>query len=178
MAKCFKIDVLSGLKILNLLPGPGLTVSSLGYQAEKMNHSRVEVPRYILNLDHAPMRPMLDRPLQSQAVTVIYGFSTKSKYDSFLLTCAKKEELTPYPLVKGYMEKLLNTEPNSLHLVAVDAASADQATLDAATMQSIVSALTNRQPDVLISHALSRDASNTVYSLEGSLNEPTFGHLK
>ena len=50
----------------------------------------------------------------------LYGFSDKAPYDVF--RASSETPLTPFPLVKVYLRTLIETGPDDLHLVILDAA--------------------------------------------------------
>ncbi len=44
-----------------------------------MNNSQVDVPRYVLNLDHAPMRPVLGQRSPGETVYSYLRFQRETK---------------------------------------------------------------------------------------------------
>ncbi|QDT09020.1 hypothetical protein K239x_09630 [Planctomycetes bacterium K23_9] len=129
-----------------------------------MNAKSVEVPNYVL-LDRAErIAPELLPSESGQNCVAIYGFSDKQPYDAF---CENSElALTPYPLVKGYLQNRLEAAGDTILIVAIDAASPDQTTLDAATMQSVLVAMSQQSPLVEVTHRLTRDDPSNAYRVE------------
>ncbi len=125
-------------------------------------------PRYVLRDGSHPTSPaVLQTPSDVQSA-VIFGFSDKPEYDVFLLSSALA--LTPYPLVKGYLQNQLALNVGSLKLIVLDAASAQQPILDAATFQAVLEAFLQSKDTVAISHQLVLDAASSGYRIRTSLD--------
>jgi len=126
-----------------------------------MNALSVETPNYVL-LDHAqrigPEMLALD---SGKKCIAIYGFSDKPQYDAF---CKKSElELTPYPLVKGYLQNRLEVAGDTILIIVIDPAGPNEPTLDAATMQSVLEAQQKQLPQVTVSYRLTKDEHSPAY---------------
>ncbi len=121
-----------------------------------------KTPRYVLKDGSHPTCPsILQTPSDSQ-ISVIFGFSDKPEYDLFLSTSSLA--LTPYPLVKTFLVNQSEHGVGSLKLIVLDAASAQQRILHAATFQSVLESFQLFGSDfVAISHQLVREGSSSTY---------------
>jgi hypothetical protein len=125
-----------------------------------------KVPRYVLRdgLGYASLR-VLETSLKVGS-TVLYGFSGKPEYDAFI--SSSELSLTPYPLVRGYLERTLVS--NLLQLVALDAGTFQQTLLQAATFESVLDSLRNQVDTLPVTHRLIIDDASTAYRVEESTN--------
>lgn len=94
----------------------------------------------------------------------IYGFSDKGSYDKFCLQ--SQMALTPYPLVKGYLQNQVDTPGDCLKLVVVDAARPDEPYLRATTMKAVLEAQENRTTHVTSDYRLVFEQENNAYRVE------------
>lgn len=121
-------------------------------------------PRYVLNDAAYPACPSLtETSLQDHSV-VIYGFSDKAKYDIYLK--ASSLALTPYPLVKRFLEKHVDQNTDETKLVVVDADSPTQPSVDAATFQNVLEAIRLGSETVNLTHKLILDPKTSNYRVE------------
>ncbi len=94
----------------------------------------------------------------------IYGFSDKGLYDKF---CTSSHlALTPYPLVKGYLQRQTEMPGKGLQLVVVDAVGSGEHLLYAATMEAVLEAQENRTTHVTVTHQLTFDQEADAYRVE------------
>lgn len=94
----------------------------------------------------------------------IYGFSDKGPYDEFRRN--SQLALTPYPLVKVYLQSQINAPSDGLHLVVLDAAGPHESCLHAATMEAVLEAQENRTTHVTVAHQLTFDQGADAYRVE------------
>ncbi|WP_372724916.1 hypothetical protein [Novipirellula sp.] len=134
-----------------------------------MNPITIATPCYVLISEKARIGPILKVAKTGTSYQIIYGFSDKAPYDVF---CANSPlPLTPYPLVKGYLQSQLEMAPGVSHLVVVDATGPHDAQLNAATMQAVFDALKTQSPQVTASFRLTLNSDNQSYTVE-PLDEP------
>ncbi|GAA5507682.1 hypothetical protein Rcae01_03139 [Novipirellula caenicola] len=134
-----------------------------------MNTTPVATPYYVLIFDKSRIGPTLTAAESASSYQVIYGFSDKKPYDTF---CANSPRpLTPYPLVKGYLQSQIEMAPDVIHLVVVDATGPHDAVLYAATMQSVFDSQKTQNPQVTASFRLTLNADNESYAVQ-PLDEP------
>ncbi len=119
-------------------------------------------PRYVLNDGTMRICPLV---LESQGncSTVIYGFADKPEYDAFM-SCSDSP-LTPYPLVKRYLETELESRDDNLLLIVLDAASPREKFLSAATFQSVLLALQMNDGFVRVTHRLLLEDGTSRYRI-------------
>lgn len=128
-----------------------------------MNALLADTPRYVLLDGRERASPNLLADNAEPIYLAIYGFSDKETYDLF---CANsKLALTPYPLVKGYLQNQL-TQSAIDHLVVVDAASPYEMYLRAATMKSVLEAHQSQANHVAVSFRLTLDQESQSYRVE------------
>ena len=92
----------------------------------------------------------------------IYGFSEKELYDKFSQLSGRT--LTPYPLVKGYLQNQVDSAGNCLKLVVVDATGFDEPLLDATTMEAALEAQENKASRVALKYRLTFDQKTNDYT--------------
>ncbi len=121
-------------------------------------------PRYVLRDGFCPTGPAVMQTSSLFEPTAFYGFSDKPQYDIYLRQGPLG--LTPYPLVKGFLQGQIALDPSVLRLIVLDASDSKQRILPAATMQSILESI-DRQLDVMeVTHELIRDESSGRYRVE------------
>ncbi|EKK02000.1 hypothetical protein RBSH_02698 [Rhodopirellula baltica SH28] len=121
-------------------------------------------PRYVLNDAAYPICPsMTETSLQDHSV-VIYGFSDKARYDIYLK--ASSLALTPYPLVKRFLEKHVDQNADEVQLVVIDPESPTQTPVHAATFQNVLEAMRLGSKTVNLSHKLIFDSKTSKYQAE------------
>lgn len=124
----------------------------------------VELPRYVLLDQSRPIGPDVATPDSKPECIAIHGFSDKNIYDAFV--DKSERALTPYPLVRGFLQKQVHDHDGVILLVTLDAAGPCEATLNASTMQAILDAHENRSKQVSVSHRLSQDESSQSYHID------------
>lgn len=127
-----------------------------------------KLPRYVLRDGRHPVGLSISHD-STVSVSAIYGFSDKPQYDHYLAQCTQL--LTPYPLVKGFLQNQIEASPDSLQLVVLDATSPTQTRLEAATMEAIFEALKLKQETICASHQLSLDPMSATYRIV-AINDP------
>ncbi|MFN6163673.1 MAG: hypothetical protein ACK6DC_06000 [Planctomycetota bacterium] len=120
------------------------------------------IPRYLLSDGLGYASPRVLQPSYQIGLTVLYGFSDKPEYDTFI--SSSEIPLTPYPLVKGYLERAIDS--NLLQLVVLDAGTSQQTLLQASTFEAILESLCNKLDTVPVTHRLMIDKANTAYLVE------------
>lgn len=120
------------------------------------------IPRYVLRDSSGYACPRVLQPSFKTGLTVLYGFSDKPEYDAFI--SSSELPLTPYPLVKGYLVRALDS--NSLQLVVLDAKTPQQTFLQASTFEAVLAALCNKVDTVPVTHRLMIDKASAVYRVE------------
>ena len=123
-----------------------------------------KVPRYVLRDGAHPTCPSVFGASPVHPVTVVFGFSDKPEYDVFLK--ASPLALTPYPLVKGYLQNQISLENKATKLVAVDAASPHQLAFHAATMEAVLESFQLGMDQVAITHQLILDEFSNHYRVQ------------
>ena len=128
-----------------------------------MNPLLADTPRYVLLDGRERVSPKLLASSAQPIYLAIYGFSDKEPYDLF---CANsKLALTPYPLVKGYLQNQMK-QSGIDHLVVADAASPCEGQLHAATMKSVLEAQQSQASHVPVSFRLILDQESQSYRVE------------
>ena len=129
-----------------------------------MNALLVDTPNYVLLDGKQRIGPELLALHSGMECFAIYGFSDKQPYDVF---CANSQQaLTPYPLVKGYLQNQLAVPGNAVHLVIVDATGPNEAHLNAVTMHSVLEAQEEKSNCVPVSFRLTRNEKSPAYRVE------------
>jgi hypothetical protein len=122
-----------------------------------------KTPRYVLREGNHPTALTAVSCASHPAFTVIFGFSDKPQYDSFL--SASRLALTPYPLVRRFLIDQLECDEKNLKLVVLDALAPTQPVLSAATFQSVLSSLQKNIDSVPVTHQLLFDATAEEYRI-------------
>ena len=117
-------------------------------------------PRYVLMHDRIPAGPSVMQTSEVEVIAV-FGFSSKPLYDAFL--SHSPMALTPYPLVKGYLQRQVDLGTAVMQLVVLDANGPQQLNLPAATARAIVESLDLKRDEVEVSHELIFDDSSGCY---------------
>lgn len=123
-----------------------------------------KTPHYVLKDGSHPTRPIVLRSNGEAEATVIFGFSDKPQYDAFQV--ASSDALTPYPLVKGYLQNQIASDDDSLKLVVLDGIAPHQQSHHAATFQHVLDSLQSDWESVPVSHLLVRDVALQGYRIE------------
>ena len=123
-----------------------------------------KTPRFVLMQDRNPIGPKTLPEDGGQAITTIFGFSSKLRYDEFLRE--NTNPLTPFPLVQRFMQRELEQNATALMLVVLDAASPVQDVVSAATFQAILDALGQNKETVELTHELTLDKATQLYRVQ------------
>ena len=123
-----------------------------------------KTPRYVLKDGSHPTSPVVVVDATEVEPTVIFGFSGKASYDLFWK--AQSASLTPFPLVRLFLQNKIDQGGNSLSLVVLDATSPQQEILAAATFQAVAEAFRQNSETLPVSHRLIRSGDSTGYRVE------------
>ena len=121
-------------------------------------------PNYVLLSGKTRIAPTVLSMRSGRTCTALYGFSDKAPYDTFRES--SETPLTPFPLVKVYLKTLIESGPENLHLVILDAEGPSDATLRAATTESILESHLTQSATVLAEYSLSFDSQANAYRIE------------
>ena len=122
----------------------------------------LQLPQYVLLFDKQRIGPTIAEDETATPSVVIYGFSDEHFYGKFIANSGRL--LTPFPLVKTYLRDQLADQGCSLKLVVVDAIDEAQSTLNAVTMQAVLTAFENRLKQVSATHMLTYTEATKTYS--------------
>lgn len=118
-------------------------------------------PQYVLMEGKERIGPKVASLHGGVACSAIYGFSDKQPYEAF---CSHSSlALTPYPLVKFYLQSQVDEGGESLKLVVLDAVESDSDVLYAITMQGALDAHKCGSKSVAIAYRLVFDSVATEY---------------
>ena len=120
-----------------------------------------KTPRYVLKDGAHPASPNVEGANSEVDPVAIYGFSGKPGYDIFWKTQAGM--LTPFPLVRLYLEHQIELRSELLSLIVLDATSPQQKILQAATFQAVLEAFRQNSDSVPVSHQLILDEESLGY---------------
>ncbi|WDQ15207.1 hypothetical protein [Rhodopirellula sp. P2] len=135
-----------------------------------------KTPRFVLKADGLPIGPNTVPANQDAETQVVFGFSSKEHYDAFQKACS--DPVTPYPLVKGYLQNQVEEGSGRRQLVMLDADSPTQEECLAATFQSILASIQSSSDTVPVSHQLHLDRESLLYdvrSVEPRASAPASG---
>ncbi len=121
-------------------------------------------PNYVLLNGKTRISPTVLPMRSGRACKALYGFSDKAPYETF--RASSETPLTPFPLVKVYLRTLIETGPDDLHLVILDATGPDDATLHAATTESILESHLNQATAVNAEYVLTFDSQANGYRVQ------------
>ena len=123
----------------------------------------LRTPGYVLLHDKTRLAPTV-LPLRSGRKCIgLYGFSDKTPYDLF--RASSKLSLTPFPLVKGYLQTLIESGSDNLHLVIVDACGPNETQVHAATMEAVLHAQKSQLSAVAVEYTLTFDEEFNTYQV-------------
>ena len=111
-------------------------------------------PYYVLKSGNQPIYPTIGFDDPDTSCRCVYGFSDKPIYDKFIK--GADQLLTPYPLVKGFLTKMLDDKNSrdSKHVcpgyVILDATNGEQPVLAAATIAAVLLAHQEKSKQVPI----------------------------
>ena len=96
--------------------------------------------------------------------STIYGFSDKGLYDEFCMN--SRLSLIPYPLVKGFLRRLIATPVAGIRLVVIDPPGPCEPVIYAATFKAVLDAQENRTAHLSVPYQLTFDQENHEYRVE------------
>jgi hypothetical protein len=121
-------------------------------------------PHYLLkDLDHF-LGPVCVQSEPGEQLSVVYGFSDKAAYDTFI--GRSPLALMPYPLVTLHLRKKAGTADASVTLLVLDAGGPEEPSLDATTMESVLTAHLNDANEVATTHHLTFDQAAAAYRVD------------
>ena len=127
-------------------------------------------PYYVLKSGNQPIYPTIDFDDPDTSCSCVYGFSDKPIYDKFIK--GADQLLTPYPLVKGYLTKMIDDQ-NSREskrvcpgYVILDATDGGQPVLAAATIAAVLLAHQEKSKQVPIEVELVFDQDTASYHVK------------
>jgi len=94
----------------------------------------------------------------------IYGFSSRETYEAFRTNCALM--LTPYPLVKRFLQEQIDTASDGPRLIVLNATFPDEARVEATTMEAVLAAQTSKAAQVATDYHLVLDLAASAYRIE------------
>ena len=121
-------------------------------------------PQYVLMDGNRRIGPKVVRSETGEDCLPIYGFSAAGAYEKFRLH--SEQALTPYPLVKVYLQMQVDDSGDDLKLVVVDAVGPHDLNLHAATMEAVLEAHENRTNHVTARYLLTFDQELSAYKLK------------
>lgn len=132
-----------------------------------MNSPTIELvhstPRYVLMDKNGRIGPSVALQTAGIECSAIYGFSDKVTYDRFCLQ--SQQELSPYPLVKGYLSNQVDSHSSCLKLVVFDAAGPLEPYLYATTMKAVLEVYERKAVHVTADYQLKYDQLIDVYKV-------------
>jgi hypothetical protein len=94
---------------------------------------------YVLLKEKQPLGPAVVADRDGTKQRVLFGFSDKGPYDTFMANA--QGGLRPYPLVKGFLKGLLADEDAINPVIVLDALSENAPFFHAATVQSVIACM-------------------------------------
>ena len=126
-------------------------------------------PSHVLREGSQPIGPVVVNLDSGLIWTAIYCFSSKRTYDVF--SASSPLALTPYPLVKGYLQNQVNGSREGLQLLAIDASGPLAPTLHAATMECVLDAMKNKIKHVNAEYLFVFDQEVSAYRMASMASE-------
>ena len=133
--------------------------------ASLASNGPVPTPSYVLLNEKTRISPTVVALQSGRKCIALYGFSDKTPYDSFRSN--SQLALTPFPLVKGYLQTLIDSVSEHLHLVIIDACGPNETQVNAATMEAVLAAQKSQVGTVVVEYTLAyREESKSYQVLE------------
>lgn len=132
--------------------------------------SFANTPYDVLKSGNQPIYPTIGFDDPDTSCSCVYGFSDKTIYDKFIKSA--DQLLTPYPLVKGYLAKMLDDQNSheSKHVcpgyVILDATDLEQPVIGAATIATVLLAHQEKSKQVPIEFELVFDQKIACYQVK------------
>ena len=133
-------------------------------QLRLMTALTIGTPRYVLICQGERIGPSISAIQNAPTYTAIYGFSDKSLYDTFRDNSSIA--LTPYPLVKGYLQARCGAADDAIELVVMDAAGPSEPQVNATTTQFVLEAFDKKATLVSPTFSLRFDHESQAYQVE------------
>jgi len=121
-------------------------------------------PHYLLMEGRSRIGPNVVALLAGIECAPIYGFSDKRAYDNFRANSPLT--LTPFPLVKGYLQGLAEMRGEAPKLVVVDPEGPREPLCYAATFEAVLEGLEHQATHVTMTHQLTFDQEAGAYRVE------------
>ena len=124
-------------------------------------------PHYVLKSGNQTIYPTIDSDDPDVSCSCVYGFSDKPIYDTFIK--GADQLLTPYPLVMGYLNKIIDDQASCASkracpgYVILDATDGGQPVLAAATISAVLLAHQEKSNQVPIDIELVFDSDTASY---------------
>ena len=118
-------------------------------------------PRYLLRQGLVPISPSMVQTADGPQVEAFFGFSGQSTYAAFIVE--SPTGMTPYPLVKRFLQTRIDLAADTLRLMVMDATGPKQARIFAATMRAVSEAFDSKMDSVEATHELLRDDASGQY---------------
>jgi len=129
-----------------------------------MNEPSELMPRYVLLRQQKKVGPAFLVSETSPKYEGIYAFTNKVPYDVF---CKNSPlGLTPYPLVKRYLQEQCSGTDNSIKLVIIDATDPSEAKLKAVSMRSVLETMDDETKPLVASYTIHLDQASKAYRVE------------
>lgn len=129
-----------------------------------MNEVVASTPCYVLMDGNHRIGPKVVQLQSGIECTTIYGFSGKHPYDKFCMN--SQLALTPYPLVRGYLQNQTGEAGDKVKLVVLDATGPCESYLQATSMEAVLEAQVSRTAHVTVEYRLIFDQDANDYRVE------------
>jgi hypothetical protein len=130
------------------------------------NTNIVSTPHYLLLGDAGPIGPNVTHADSRETCATVYGFSSKTYYDSFCV--AGNQTLRPYPLLPGHLAEQAKSDNPAIVLVVVNAKSPAEVELQAVTAAALLEALQNRIDHLPMKIKLRQNDEGTEYQFDSA----------
>lgn len=118
-------------------------------------------PNFVLLNGKGRFGPEVATLSSGRSCTAFYGFSSRSRYDTFQANC--ELALKPYPLVKVFLRNEHDAAGDDLKLVVLEPTQPDQRQLHAALIRTVLDARESREVQVSPDYTLELDTEAGVY---------------
>ena len=120
----------------------------------------VATPHYLLLDSDGPIGPAIMQSTSDVESFVVYGFSSRPRYDRFC--AARHTALRPYPLLKGHLIKPSNFTGKRITLIAIDPDGPEGFDVRATSAESLVHSLQAGSDQVPVEfHLIASDQGST-----------------
>lgn len=118
-------------------------------------------PNFVLLDGTRRIGPDVATLTSGRACTPFYGFSSRSRYETFRASCELK--LKPYPLVRVFLRNENDAPGEDLKLVILESAQPDQPQLHAALISTVLDARESKESHVSPDYTLEFDQEAGAY---------------